>query len=263
VLLENKHTVIYGGGGPIGGAVARAFAGEGATVHLAGRSQAPLDRVAEEIARAGGRAETAVVDALDEAAVDRHADAIAERAGRIDVSFNSIGHGDVHGAPIVDMPYDDFARPITTAIRTQFLTARAAARHMTKQGSGVIMAVTATTARLTIPNVGGTAVTFDALESMCRQLARELGPRGIRVVWLTTTGIPEALRDGGERHPDYGTGTRMTAEEHIAWMRSGTMLNRLTSLEDVGNAASFLASDRAGAMTAAHLNITYGMTPTR
>jgi NAD(P)-dependent dehydrogenase (short-subunit alcohol dehydrogenase family) len=263
VLLENKNAVIYGGGGTIGGAVAGAFAREGAKVFLAGRTLAALDRVAGEIRAEGGEAETAQVDALDEKAVDTHADAVTEKVGSIDVSFNAIGHGDVHGPPLIEMPFEDFARPITTAMRAQFLTARAAARHMVKQRSGVILAITATTARLTIPQVGGTAVTFDAIESLCRQLARELGPQGVRVVWLLTTGIPEALQDTGDLGPDYGTGNRMTLEEHVTWMQGQTMLNRVTSLADVANAAAFMASDQAGAMTASAVNLTYGAVPTR
>jgi 3-oxoacyl-[acyl-carrier protein] reductase len=263
VLLENKNAVIYGGGGIVGGAVARAFAREGAKVFLAGRTLAVLDRVAAEVSAAGGAAETAEVDALDEKAVDKHAAAVAEKAGSIDVSFNSISHGDVHGMPLVDMPFEDFVRPVATAMRAQFLTARAAARHMTRRGSGVILTITATTARMAIPNVGGTGVTFDAIESLCRQWACELGPLGIRVVWLQTTGIPEALHDTGDLAPDYGTGKAMTREEHIAWMQGKTMLNRLTSLADVGNVAAFMASDRATAMTASAANITCGSVPTR
>ncbi len=261
MLLKNKNAVVYGGGGSIGGAVARAFAREGAKVFLAGRTLATLDKVAEEVSAAGGDAETARVDALDEEAVDRHADAVVEKAGGIDVSFNSISHGDVHGAPLIEMPFEDFARPISTAMRAQFLTTRAAARYMIQRGSGVILAITATTARMTIPNVGGTGVTFDAIESLCRQWACELGPKGIRVVWLQTTGIPEAIADTGDLSPDYGTGKRMTREEHIAWLEGKTMLNRLTSLAEVGNVAAFLASDRATAMTASAANLTCGSVP--
>ncbi len=263
VLLENKNAVIYGGGGSVGGGVARAFAREGAKVFLAGRTPATLDHVAEEISAAGGVAETAQLDALDEKAVDDYADALAERVGGIDVSFNAISHGDIHGTPLIEMPFDDFAQPITTALRAQFLTARAAARHMVKRGSGVIMSITASTARMSIPNVGGTGVTFDAIESLCRQWACELGPRGIRVVWLHTTGIPEAIDDSGNLFPDYGTGEAMTREELIAWLQPKTMLNRLTSLAEVGNVAAFMASDQASAMTAVAANVTCGSVPTR
>jgi 3-oxoacyl-[acyl-carrier protein] reductase len=91
--------VIYGGGGLIGGAVARAFAREGASVFLAGRTLARLERVAEAIRAAGGVAETAQLHALDERAVDAHADATASAwaAGGLDVCFNLITHGDVRG----------------------------------------------------------------------------------------------------------------------------------------------------------------------
>ena len=257
--LENKNAVVYGGGGPIGGAVARAFAREGAKVFLAGRTLPRLEAVAGDIATAGGAAETAEVDTLDEHAVDEHAEAVATKGG-IDVSFNAIGHGDVHGAPLTEMPFEDFFRPVMTALRSQFLTARAAARHMVERGSGVILAITATTARLSIPNIGGTGVTFDAIESLCRQFACELGPRGVRVVWLQTTGIPEAIV--ADVQPDYGAGP-MTRDALIAWNQAKTMMNRLTSLADVANLATFLASDQAAGMTATSANITYGQSPTR
>src|ERR671920_1800858 len=139
VLHENKNAIIYGGGGLIGGAVARAFAREGAKVFLAGRTLAALEAVAEDIRSAGGVAETAQVDALDEQAVDRCVDAVAERAGGIDISFNLISYEDVQGTPLAQMPLEDFERPIMNAVRTQFLTSRAAARHMIRQGSGVIL----------------------------------------------------------------------------------------------------------------------------
>ena len=96
MLLDDRTAVIYGGGGAIGGAIARAFAREGATVHLAGRTAATLDAVADDIRAAGGSAETAVVDALDEGGVDSHADDVAARAGGIDISFNAISHNFVH-----------------------------------------------------------------------------------------------------------------------------------------------------------------------
>jgi 3-oxoacyl-[acyl-carrier protein] reductase len=263
VLLEGKNAVVYGGAGSVGRAVARAFAREGARVFLAGRTLATLEEVAREIADAGGAVEAARVDALDEAAVDGHADAVAERAGGIDVSFNAIGHGDVHGAPLLEMPFEDFARPITTAMRAQFLTTRAAARHMTRQGSGVVMAITATTARLAIPEVGGTGVTFDAIESLCRQWACELGRYGVRVLWLQTTGLPEAVTD--DLQPGYGTGSGegMTREELFAWLRRSTMLDRLTTLAEVGAMAAFMASDQAGAVTGVAANLTCGQAPPR
>ena len=128
MLLEHKVAVIYGAGGPIGGAVARAFAREGARVFLAGRTKAKLDTVGDAIRSNGRVADTAVVDALDQRSVDTFVDAVAEQAGSIDISFNVISYGDVQ-KPLMELSVEDFTQPITTAMRTQFVTTRAAARH--------------------------------------------------------------------------------------------------------------------------------------
>jgi len=136
MLLEGKIAVIYGGAGSIGGAVARAFGREGARLYLAGRTRASLEEVAGEIRSAGGAAETAEVDALDENSVDEHADAVAAEAGGIEISMNVISHPYTHGTPLAEMDVDDFMAPVEVAARTTFLTARAAARHMIPKGSG-------------------------------------------------------------------------------------------------------------------------------
>ena len=246
MLLEDKNAVIYGGGGLIGGAVARAFAREGARVFLAGRTRAKLEEVADEIRSAGGIAETAQVDALDGRAVEEHADAVAASAGGIDISFNLISHGDVHGTPMADMDLEDYARPVVTAVRTTFLTWRAA-RHMIRQGSGVILAFGGSGPPPRDYYIGGTQVAFEAIESMRRQLASELGSHGIRVVTLRTGGVPESMPEGVNGR-----------EAIVEGIEKETMLGRAATLEDVGNAAAFAASDRARTMTAATVNISCG-----
>jgi NAD(P)-dependent dehydrogenase (short-subunit alcohol dehydrogenase family) len=193
MLLEGRTAVIYGGGGAIGGAVARAFGREGATVHLAGRAAATLEAVADDIRAAGGSAETAVVDALDERAVDAHADEVAARAGGIDISFNLISHNAVHGRPMHEMALDDFAGEIATMVRTSFLTWRAAARHMVPRGAGVILAFGGSGDPMRDYYIGGTQVAFESIEQMRRQLSAEVGRHGIRVVTLRTGGVPESL----------------------------------------------------------------------
>jgi 3-oxoacyl-[acyl-carrier protein] reductase len=250
VLLEGKNAIIYGGGGSIGGAVARAFAREGATVHLAGRTLETLERVADEIRSGGGAAETAVVDALDEGAVDRHADRVAAQAGGIDISFNLITHPHTHGIPLAEMAVDDFMAPVEVAARTTFLTARAAARHMIPRRSGVILAFGGPgdrSAPVRDYYLGGTQVAFDAIETMRRQLAVELGPHGIRVVTLETGGVPESIPDGIEGREDI-----------VELIEGQTLLGRAATLADVGNAAAFAASDWARTMTAATVNVSCG-----
>jgi 3-oxoacyl-[acyl-carrier protein] reductase len=247
MLLENKNAVIYGGGGSIGGAVARAFAREGARVFLAGRTLASLDEVAEQIRSEGGLAETAQVDAIDEQAIDEHADAVAARAGSIDISFNLISHGDVQGTPLAEMPLEDFERPIVTAMRTMFLTSRAAARHMIEQGSGVILVFGGYGDPMPDYYLGGLQVAFQAMESLRRQLACELGPHGIRVVTLQTGGVPESI-------PESFAGREAITEDIVG----RTMLKRAATLADVGDVAAFAASDQASMITGTAINITGG-----
>lgn len=261
MLLDKKVAVVVGGGGTIGGAVARAFAAEGAHVVVAGRTRERLDAFASELSRNGRPADVAVLDALDERSVDQGFESIVARAGGIDICFTAIWHNDVHGTPLLAMPIDDFMAPITTATRAQFLITRAAARQMTQRRSGVIMGITATTARQSIPEVGGTGVTFDAMESQWRQWATELGPLGVRVVWLLTTGIPEALKS--DVQPAYGTGNPLTRDQLIKLNSDRTMLRSLATLADVGAAAAWIASDAAKGMTGAAINLTYGAIPTR
>ena len=250
MLLEDKNAVIYGGGGSIGGAVARAFAREGARVFLAGRTPATLDAVADEVRSAGGAVETAQVDALDEKGVDEHADAVANEAGGIDVSFNVITHPATHGTPLAEMAVDDFMAPVDTAARTTFITARAAARHMIPRRSGVILAFGGPgdrAAPLRDYYLGGTQVAFDAIETIRRQLSVELGPHGVRVVTLESGGIPESLPEGFDGR-----------DAIVELIEGQSLLGRAATLEDVGNVAVFAASDWGRTMTAATVNVSCG-----
>ena len=239
MLLEGKNAVIYGAGGAIGGAVARAFAREGASLFLAGRRTEPLDALADEIRGEGGDATTAAVDALDERAVDEHAAGVVASAGSIDISLNVISHGEVFGTPLAEMTLADYERPIRTATRSAFLTARAAARHMIPRRSGVILTFGGYGQPLRDFYLGGFQVGLTAVDALRRQLAAELGPYGIRVLTLQSVGIPESHSSDGD-----GTPPRL--------------LERAPTLADVGNVAAFAASDHAAAITATAINITCG-----
>jgi 3-oxoacyl-[acyl-carrier protein] reductase len=236
-LLQNKTAIVYGAGGLVGAAVSRAFAREGARVALTGRSQQKLTKVAQEIRNAGGSAETAVVDALDKSAVRAHAEEVAAANG-IDIAFNATSNDDLQGIPLLDMDFADFARPVSKVIATHFNIATVTARHMTERG-GVILALGG--GREAIPRLGGSHVAWSALAGLCRQLASELGPSGIRVAWLLSPGSPEP--DG--REPD----------DPLAGQ---TLLGRRPSYQDVANAAVFAASDWAVTMTGTEINLTGG-----
>ncbi|MFC4588776.1 SDR family NAD(P)-dependent oxidoreductase [Sphaerisporangium corydalis] len=259
LLLQDKNIIIYGAGGSIGGGVARTFAREGARVFLTGRTLKSLESVAADIVAAGGFAETAEVDALDERAVDEHALAVATQAGSIDVSFNLITRGDVQGIPLNEMTVADLTRPVLTGLTSHFITARAAARHMVPKGSGVILSLTSGSSAATSPLMGGTGAADAATETFFRYLAAELGPHGIRVAGIWTAAVAGTLTQekiadvAGEAGPDLGDVERMIAQM--------TMLRRAPQLAQVADTAAFLASDRAAGITSTITNVTCGLVP--
>lgn len=245
MLLENRVAAIYGAGGPIGNAVARAFAREGAWVFLAGRTQSNLDRVAKEIRSEGGRADTAVVNALDEKSVGQFVSAMVGQTGQIDITFNLISYADIQ-KPLMEISVEDFLQPISNAARSHFLTTRAAAQYMVKRGSGVVLTFGGDGPQ-TLPGLGGFKVALDAIEGLRRQWACELGAYGIRVVTIKTGGVPESM---DESIPG--------REAIVANIEQGTLLKRAATLEDVGNVAAFLASDQARTLTGTFVNISCG-----
>jgi len=257
MLLKNKNAVIYGAGGAVGGAVARAFAREGAKLFLASRTIDSVEQAAKDIRATSGAVEVAQVDALDGQAIEAHADEVVRKAGSIDVSFNVIGMEDVQGAPLIEMSLEDFIRPIIIGTKTQFLTTGAAARRMVKQGSGVILMITATPARLPVPAVGGFAVACAALEGLSRQLAAEVGPHGVRVVCLRSAGSPEAPGVDKVLNQD-AQAAGMTRKDFQPQLKQGMFLRRFPSLVEVANVAALMASDFASPMTGTVANMTCG-----
>ncbi len=247
MLLANKNAIIYGAGGPIGGAVARAFAREGARVHLTGRTLDNLAFLIAEIRTTGGQAEAAAVDALDEMAVDAHAASVVESFGSLDISFCVISADEVFFTPLAEMSVADFERPVNTLLRSAFITARAAARQMIPQRSGVILSFGGSGTPLRDFFLGGFQVGLAAVEVLGRQLAAELGPHGIRFVTLQTSGIVDAIPPGTEG-----------AEEIVAGIAGKSLLGFGATLVDVGNVAVFAASEHARTITGTAINMTCG-----
>jgi NAD(P)-dependent dehydrogenase (short-subunit alcohol dehydrogenase family) len=259
MMLKDKVAVIYGAGGAIGSAVARAFAGEGANLFLSGRQRAPVEAVVKDVAAAGGSAEAAEVDALDEQAIDGHLQSVIDKAGRVDISFNAVGIPDTEivGVPLVELDLERFSLPIATYTRSYFLTARLAARRMVANRSGVIMTVTSLLSRTGVPLVGGYCAAMAAKEALTRGLSAELAPQGIRVVGLRPQGIPETdtLKEAFEPR---AKATGLTWDEWQELLASRTHPRRLMTLEEMANVAAFMASDQASGMTGTTVNLTMG-----
>jgi NAD(P)-dependent dehydrogenase (short-subunit alcohol dehydrogenase family) len=266
MMLTNKVAVIYGAGGAIGGAVARAFAREGARLFLTGRQRAPVEAVARDIVSAGGsgfadasEAHVAEVDGLDEQAIDRHLQAVIDKAGRIDISVNAIGIPDtkILGVPLIDLDVERFSLPIGAYTTSYFLTARLAARRMIANESGVILTVTALHSRTGIPLVGGYGPAMAAKEALTRDLSAELAPHGIRVVGLRPQAMPET-RTIEEAFEARAKTLGITWERWQEVLAGRTHPRRLMTLAEMANVAVFITSDRASGMTGTTVNLTMG-----
>jgi NAD(P)-dependent dehydrogenase (short-subunit alcohol dehydrogenase family) len=259
MILKDKIAVIYGAGGGIGSAVARAFADEGANLYLTGRRLAPVEAVVREIVSAGWSAEAAEVDALDEQAVDKYLQHVIEKAGRLDISFNAVGlpNAEILGVPLVELDVQQFSLPIVALTTSYFLTARLAARHMLATKSGVIMTVTALLSRTGTPLVGGYGPAQAAKEALTRDLSAELAPQGIRVVGLRPQGMPET-RTIKDAYEPRAKASGMTWEQWQEMLASRTHPRRLMTVSEMANTAVFLASDKASGMTGTTVNLTMG-----
>lgn len=246
MLLEEKVAVVYGAGS-IGGAVAKAFGAEGARVFVGDRTGAKAERLAAEIGALGGVARGVEVDALDEGSVGRFVGAVTDEAGRLDISFNAVSVGDVQGTPLAEMEWDDFVAPIENAVRSNFLTVKAAVPEMARGGGGVVLFFGGSGDPVPNYSIGGFQVALHAVEAMRRQYASELGAQGVRFVTLRTAGVPDTI-------PDVMDG----GEELARSLNEATMTGRAATLDDVGAVAAFIASDKARTMTAATVNVSAG-----
>ena len=191
----------------------------------------------------------AELDVLDRAAVARHADGVAASGG-IDICFNATSNDDVQGTPLLEMPFEEFLRPVTKAVTAHFNVAVAVGGHMTRRGRGVILVMAG--GREAIPRLGGSHVAWAALAGLCRQLAAEFGPHGVRVSWLLSPGSP-GYDDHDGRSDGAATGAAPGAPGTV-----GLLAGHLPSYGEVANVAVFAASDWARTITASEINFTGG-----
>lgn len=263
-ILQGKRAVVFGAGGSIGAAVSKEFAAEGAEVFLAGRTKANVEEIASQISKAGGTAHAAAVDALHDAAVNKYLDGIVSDFGAIDIEFNAVGplaneYGP--GKHAVDLTIEEFMLPLNTVVKSQFITARAAVRHMIKRRSGVIIFLTGSPARGHIE--GGTSIgaAFGAVEILMENLAIEAGPHGVRAVCLRTTANVDSrtmqdMSDGVAAQMNVPK--KQMQEQFSARLAGLNFLKVPASISDTAKVAALLASDRVRFITGTTVNSTAG-----
>ncbi len=257
MLLKGKTALVYGASGAVGGAVAKAYAREGATVYLAARGRDGLEAVAAAIRAVGGTAVVAPVDALNQAAVEAHLEAIVAEAGPIKAMFNAIPWGDSQGFLLTELEEAPLMEPIITGLRTWFYTGTAMARHMRQHGGGAIVGITANAGREAFSHMGGFGIACAAVEHYLRHLGVENGQFGVRVCWVRSPGSPDApgVREAWQLHADQAG---ITLQELEIENGRSTPLRRVTALAQVADAAVLLTSDLAAGMTMTMANATGG-----
>lgn len=258
-LLQQKRAVIFGASGAVGTAVAKEFAHQGATIFLSGRQIEPVEQVAQAIRQDGGDAHADGVDALDEQAVQVYLDDVARDGGNIDIVLNATGpQAKAYGnaTDTMNLPLAQFMLPLTTLVPAQFITARAAARHMIPQHAGVILFITALPAR---GSASTTAIgaAFGAMESLLRCLAVDLGPSGIRVVGIRSGAMVDSstIQDSAENHAQR---MGIPKEQVLAMYAERSLLKRLSTTADTARLAAWLASDGAQTLTGTIVNASSG-----
>ncbi len=255
MVLNKKVAVVFAANGAISSAVAQSLAQEGATVYLTGRDETALGELAQTIQAAGGKAKTAVVDACNETAIDQFYESVISNHHQLDIVFNGIGirpSESSYGTPTVALSYDHFMKPIEVHLGSQFLTSRLAAKYMIETNSrGTILTLTSSLSRLKVPFMAGLLSACTAIEGLTRGLAAEYGSNGIKVICLNPTAL-------------YGTRTITETTEANArlmgvspeqWREQSNqqyLLGRGPSLQEVGDVAAFLASDK-GAVLNSHV----------
>jgi NAD(P)-dependent dehydrogenase (short-subunit alcohol dehydrogenase family) len=259
-VLSGRRAVVFGAAGTIGAAVAKEFVAAGAEVFLSGRTKSSVEAVATHVTVNGGRAHAAVVDTLDDAVVNQYLSGIANEMGKIDIVLDVTGppakeYGNTKMA--VDLPIEEFMVPLDTMVRSRFITARAAARHMIKQHAGVIILVTGSPARPHVPGATAIGAAFSAMENLTQNLAFEVSPFGVRVVCIRTLANIDSrsIQDT----MDFLAGQfNITRDQAMAQIARSNFLKVPATVQDTANAAVLVASDRARMMTGTVLNATAG-----
>ncbi len=240
--LQNKVTIITGGSRGIGYATAEKFLKEGATVILTASTRENAENAAAKLQERYPEAKVAGIspDLTDLTSVREAFRQVVDRYGRIDILINNAGVSE--STPLDRYTEETFDRIMDLNVKGIFTATKAAAEYMEAQGQGVILNTSSMVSIYGQPSGFAYPASKFAVNGMTLSLARELGPKGIRVN-AVAPGITETDM------------VRALPKEMIAPLVAAIPLRRVGQPEDVANAFAFLASDEASYITGVVLQV--------
>ena len=239
--LTGKAALVTGASGGIGGAIARALHGAGATVGLSGTREAPLRDLAAEL---GGRAFVLPCDLSDHAAVEALPKAAVEAMGSVDILVNNAGI--TRDNLFMRMSDEEWLSVIDINLTSTFRLCRGVVRGMMKARWGRIVNVTSIVGTTGNPGQGNYCAAKAGITGMSKSLAHEVASRGITVNCVAPGFIATAMTD------------KLT-EEQKARISAQIPAGRMGAPEEIAAAALYLASPEAAYVTGATLHVNGGM----
>jgi len=256
MLLIEKVAVITGGGRGIGRAIALNFAGEGAAVVVAARTESEIQAVAHEIRDAGGRAAAVQADVAHEKDCERVFQAGFSQFGKVDILVNNAGeYGPVK--PVEEITPAEWDGVIAVHLRGAYLLTRLALPGMYARGSGVILNISSLSAKSAFGWGSPYAAAKAGMLGLTRVAAAEAARKGVRVNAICPGPVTETKMSkdlGATLAEKLG----VSKEDQLKGFLGTILQGRGQTANEIAAAALFLCSDQASAITGQALNVDGG-----
>jgi 7-alpha-hydroxysteroid dehydrogenase len=241
--LEDQVVIVTGAGAGIGKAIAELFAAAGAAVVVSDLKTETAEAVAAEIRVAGGKAVSVACDVMDDAALEGLVNRTIEAFGKITILVNNAGGG---GPKPFDMSMDDFIRAYRLNVFSTFHLCQLCAPHIGRAGGGAILNISSMAGENKDDHMASYSSSKAAVNHLTRNIAFDLGPKGIRVNAIA----PGAIRTAA-------LASVLTPEIEKGMLRH-TPLGRLGEASDIAYAALFLCSPAASWVSGQVLTVSGG-----